>query len=54
MTEIVQRMAFELQRQGDKADTDHKILLLEVENTILRAGRVLPTSTDKATEFPEA
>jgi hypothetical protein len=35
-------MAFELQRQRDKSDADRKMLLLEVENTILRHNRGLP------------
>ena len=44
-------MAFELQRQRDKTETDHRMLLLEVENTILRSGRVLP-AVDKTAPDP--
>ena len=53
LTEIVQRMAFELQRQRDKSDTDHKMLLLEVENTILRSGRGLPVGEKSPPEPPD-
>jgi site-specific recombinase len=42
LTEIVQRLAFELQRQSDKANTERRILLLEVENMLLRHRRDLP------------
>jgi hypothetical protein len=44
LAELVQRLVFEFQRQGEKADAERKLLLLEMENMLLRSGRGLPPS----------
>lgn len=43
MTEIMQRFAYEYQHQNEKSETERRLLLLEVENMLLRQGRSLPS-----------
>jgi len=42
LAEALQRVAFELQRQSERADVERRMLLLEVQNLLLRHGRELP------------
>lgn len=42
MTRFSERVVFELQRTRESAETDKKILRLEMENLLLRHGRTLP------------
>lgn len=38
----VQRLAFEVARQGEREERERALLLLEVENRVLRGGAALP------------
>lgn len=42
LTRVVERLAYEIQRDRDKAEADKRILLLEIENRFLRGERSLP------------
>ena len=42
IVELTQRLTFELQRLDDKAETDRRMLMLEVENLLLRQRPGLP------------
>ena len=51
---IVQCMAFDLQRQRENAETDRRMLLLEVENVVLRAARPLSPADQRALNPPNS
>ncbi len=42
LTEVVQRLAYELQRERENAASERRILLLEIDNRCLRFERLLP------------
>lgn len=42
LTRVVERLAYEIQRDRDKTEADKRILLLEIENRFLRSERGLP------------
>jgi len=42
VTRYTERMMYELQRTRDNAEADKRLLRVEMENLLLRSGRVLP------------
>ena len=42
LTELVHHLAYELQRDRENHASERRLLLLEIENLLLRAGRKLP------------
>jgi archaellum component FlaC len=50
LARIVERLAYEIQRERDKSEADKRILLLEIENRFLRFERGLPPSDQRQTE----
>ena len=42
LARVVERLAYEIQRNRDKSEADKRILLLEIENRFLRFERGLP------------
>jgi hypothetical protein len=50
---VLQRFVFEVQRQREADAYERKLLRLEVENTLLRSGRLLPPSGEPEGEVKE-
>jgi hypothetical protein len=50
MARVVERLAYEIQRDRDKSEADKRILLLEIENRFLRFERGLPPGDKKDDE----
>ncbi len=53
ITEMLQRLAYEYQRQNDRSESERKMLLLEVENMILRYQRGLPPANKPENDATE-
>jgi chromosome segregation ATPase len=49
LARVVERLAYTMQRDRDRAEAEQRIMLLEIENRFLRHERRLPTG-----ERPEA
>ena len=49
VTRFSDRIVYELQRTRESAEADKKMLRLEMENLLLRSGRVLPPAEVKQT-----
>jgi predicted RNase H-like nuclease (RuvC/YqgF family) len=52
LARVVERLAYEIQRDRDRSEADRRILLLEIENRFLRYERELPSS-ERKDETPE-
>jgi hypothetical protein len=47
LTAVVQRMAYEQQRNYERESAERQMFMLKVENQLLKANRQLPPGTDE-------
>jgi hypothetical protein len=47
LTAVVQRMAYEQQRNYERESAERQMFMLKVENQLLKANRQLPAGTDE-------